>query len=188
LAKWGAGGRRQAADAAWDNLMMGLRAGTQPRVVVTTTPRPGALLKRVIKLAETTHGATEENVHLPGAFVGWMRETYGGTRLGRGHGRERAAQRGRSAAGEAGQREPRQGGARRAGRGLVRERPREARGAVPGAGGRIGRAADRRGICRAGPLARQGGRDGVGDERADAAERRAAILVFVVTCCGGCAG
>jgi len=83
LAKWGAGGRRQAADAAWDNLMMGLRAGTQPRVVVTTTPRPGALLKRVIKLAETTHGATEENVHLPEAFVGWMRATYGGTRLGR---------------------------------------------------------------------------------------------------------
>ena len=30
-----------------------------------------------------THGRMDENVHLPEAFIGWMRETYGGTRLGR---------------------------------------------------------------------------------------------------------
>ena len=65
--------------------MMGLRQGQKPRVVVTTTPRPVALLTRVKALAGTTmtHGRMDENVHLPEAFIGWMRETYGGTRLGR---------------------------------------------------------------------------------------------------------
>jgi phage terminase large subunit-like protein len=85
LAKWGANGKSRSADAAWDNLMMGLRQGQKPRVMVTTTPRPVALLTRVKGLAGTavTHGRMDENVHLPDAFVGWMRETYGGTRLGR---------------------------------------------------------------------------------------------------------
>jgi phage terminase large subunit-like protein len=81
LAKWSPHG----ADRAWDNLMMGLRRGEHPRCVVTTTPRPVPLLKRVMTLAgtEKTHGRTEDNTHLPGAFVEWMRDTYGATRLGR---------------------------------------------------------------------------------------------------------
>jgi len=96
LAKWGRGGSGRKADAgdgmgrsrgdrAWDNLMMGLRLGRQPRVVVTTTPRPVPLLARVRGLSGTveTHGRMAENVHLPEAFAGWMRETYAGTRLGR---------------------------------------------------------------------------------------------------------
>ena len=85
LAKWGANGKRRAADAAWDNLMMGLRLGAKPRVVVTTTPRPVALLERVRGLTGTkeTGGRTDENAHLPDAFVEWMRDTYGGTRIGR---------------------------------------------------------------------------------------------------------
>jgi phage terminase large subunit-like protein len=43
------------------------------------------LLKRVKVLAgtEATYGKTDENAHLPDAFVAWMRETYAGTRLGR---------------------------------------------------------------------------------------------------------
>jgi phage terminase large subunit-like protein len=84
LAKWGQGPSR-LADAAWDNLMMGLRLGTGPRAMVTTTPRPGPLLKRVRGLAGTAEsgGRTGDNVHLPDAFLAWMRETYGGTRLGR---------------------------------------------------------------------------------------------------------
>jgi phage terminase large subunit-like protein len=54
-------------------------------VVVTTTPRPVRLLRRVLALdrLEVTGGTTEDNVHLPDAFIGWMRTTYGGTRLGR---------------------------------------------------------------------------------------------------------
>ncbi|MEP7131478.1 MAG: terminase family protein [Sphingomicrobium sp.] len=85
LAKWGANGKSRSADVAWDNLMMGLRLGDKPRVVVTTTPRPVPLLTRVKGLGGTavTHGRTDENGHLPDAFVEWMRETYGGTRIGR---------------------------------------------------------------------------------------------------------
>lgn len=84
LAKWPQGPSR-LADAAWDNLMMGLRLGEKPRALVTTTPRPGPLLKRVRGLAGMveTAGRTRDNVHLPDAFLAWMQETYGGTRLGR---------------------------------------------------------------------------------------------------------
>ena len=79
LAKWGNGGGR-----AWDNLMMGLRIGLRPQVVVTTTPKPGPLLNRVMRLprAITTGGRTVDNVHLPRPFLEWVRQTYGGTRLG----------------------------------------------------------------------------------------------------------
>ena len=42
LAKW-----RQAQEA-WDNLMLGLRQGANPRALVTTTPRPIAALKAII--------------------------------------------------------------------------------------------------------------------------------------------
>lgn len=78
LAKW-------RVPAAWDNLMMGLRLGEQPRVLVTTTPRPNALMRRVAAGRGTvvTHGRTRDNRHLPDAFVQAMEEGYGGTRLGR---------------------------------------------------------------------------------------------------------
>jgi phage terminase large subunit-like protein len=81
LAKWESG----QADAAWDNLQMGMRLGERPRLVVTTTPRAVNLLRRVRALAgtETTGGSTADNAHLPEAFKAWALETYGGTRLGR---------------------------------------------------------------------------------------------------------
>jgi phage terminase large subunit-like protein len=83
LAKWAGG--PQGADAAWDNLMMGLRSGAKPRVVVTTTPRPNALMRRVMAMPETveTRGATRDNPHLSTRFVADMETLYGGTRLGR---------------------------------------------------------------------------------------------------------
>lgn len=83
LAKWPSG--RRGGEAAWDNLLMGLRAGERPRVVVTTTPRPNALMRRVMAtrgLAESV-GATRDNPHLPPVFVEEIEEQYGGTRLGR---------------------------------------------------------------------------------------------------------
>lgn len=79
LAKWRRG------DAAWDNLMMGLRRGSHPRVLVTTTPRPTNLMKRVLRargLVET-RGATRDNPFLPDVFVDQVEEAYGGTALGR---------------------------------------------------------------------------------------------------------
>ena len=79
LAKWRHG------DASWDNLMMGMRLGENPRVLVTTTPRPVPLMTKIEKIPgrEMTLGRTAENPHLPPSFVTHMIAQYGGTRLGR---------------------------------------------------------------------------------------------------------
>lgn len=79
IAKWA------HADAAWDMLQMGLRLGDAPRAMVTTTPRPIALLKRLRALPDTvtTRGRTADNAHTPDSFRRRMAEVYGGTRLGR---------------------------------------------------------------------------------------------------------
>lgn len=64
---------------------MSLRRGSRPRALVTTTPRPIDLLKR-IREAEwtvTTTGRTDENVNLDHKFVQVMTATYGATRIGR---------------------------------------------------------------------------------------------------------
>lgn len=79
LAKWRRG------DATWDNLAMGMRLGTRPRIVVTTTPRPVKLLKRVMALPDCveTLGRTRDNPHLPDSFVDAMIGEYGASLLGR---------------------------------------------------------------------------------------------------------
>ncbi|WP_431358416.1 DNA-packaging protein [Sphingomonas echinoides] len=79
LAKWRYG------DAAWDNLMLGMRLGDNPRVLVTTTPRPIPLMRRVMALRDLvqTVGRTQDNPHLPDAFIAALEDAYGGTRLAR---------------------------------------------------------------------------------------------------------
>ena len=79
LAKW----RRGVA--AWDNLMLGMRMGERPRVIVTTTPRTNMVMRRVkaVPGLEETFGRTGDNPHLPESFVEAMLTSYGGTRLGR---------------------------------------------------------------------------------------------------------
>ena len=79
LAKWRRG------EAAWDNLMLGMRLGEKPRVLVTTTPRVNAAMRRVLAAPglEETWGRTRDNVWLPENFVAAMLESYGATRLGR---------------------------------------------------------------------------------------------------------
>jgi phage terminase large subunit-like protein len=79
LAKWREG------EAAWDNLQFALRRGVRPRALVTTTPRPIALLRRIREDAwtEITGGATRDNVSLDEGFAEVMLATYGGTRIGR---------------------------------------------------------------------------------------------------------
>ncbi len=79
LAKWRYG------DAAWDNLMLGMRLGDDPRTLVTTTPRNIALLHKVMALRGLveTRGASRDNPHLPASFLAAMEEQYGGTRLAR---------------------------------------------------------------------------------------------------------
>ena len=80
LAKWKKGG-----EAAWDNLMLGMRLGEKPRVLVTTTPRPVPMMMKVAAVPGciTSLGRTAENPHLPPNFVTHMIAQYGGTRLGR---------------------------------------------------------------------------------------------------------
>ena len=72
--------------AAWDMLMFGLRVGADPRVVVTTTPRPIKLLRELLADPKvvTTRGRTIENqANLAPAFLDQIVRRYQGTRLGR---------------------------------------------------------------------------------------------------------
>ncbi|MBX3563101.1 MAG: DNA-packaging protein [Sphingomonas sp.] len=78
-------GKWRNADATWDNLVMTMRRGERPRIVVTTTPRSTRLIHRIRALPsmiETT-GRTRDNPHLPASFVAAMVEEYGGTLKGR---------------------------------------------------------------------------------------------------------
>src|SRR3546814_19406225 len=65
---------------------MGLRLGSSPRTVATTTPRPVPLVRRLIGEGGvvTRRGATAHNAaHLPTAYVEALQELYGGPRIGR---------------------------------------------------------------------------------------------------------
>jgi predicted phage terminase large subunit-like protein len=71
---------------AWDQLMLGLRLGEDPRVVVTTTPRPVALVRSLLGRdgVVVTRGNTFENAaNLAPAAVEQLRQRYENTRLGR---------------------------------------------------------------------------------------------------------
>jgi phage terminase large subunit-like protein len=71
---------------AWDMLMLGMRLGADPRIVVTTTPRPTKLIRALIAdpTAVVTRGSTYENrTNLAPAFLQQIIRKYEGTRLGR---------------------------------------------------------------------------------------------------------
>ena len=71
---------------AWDMLMFGLRLGADPRVVVTTTPKPIKIIRELIADPTTaiTRGSTYDNrVNLAPAFLEQIIRKYEGTRLGR---------------------------------------------------------------------------------------------------------
>lgn len=90
--------------AAWDMLMFGLRLGAHPRGIVTTTPKPTTLLRKILyrtdgdgQVLRDTHGlplpnpttvrtggSTYENVaNLAPVFLQQVVKPYEGTRLGR---------------------------------------------------------------------------------------------------------
>ena len=80
LAKW------RHAEATFDMLQFGLRLGERPRQVITTTPRPIALIKRLMAdpSIALTHAGTIANAHnLAPAFFDAVIARYAGTRLGR---------------------------------------------------------------------------------------------------------
>ncbi len=71
---------------ARDMLMFGLRLGDDPRVVVTTTPRPTPLLRALLKdpAVAVTRGTTYQNrANLAPDFLDQIVRKYEGTRLGR---------------------------------------------------------------------------------------------------------
>ncbi len=70
---------------AWDQLMMGLRLGINPRVIVTTTPRPTALMKQLLTRCDVvvTRGTTWDNAsNLPKNYTEMLQSRYAGTALG----------------------------------------------------------------------------------------------------------
>ena len=79
LAKWVRG------PETWAMLQLGMRLGTWPQVVVTTTPRCGSALAAIIAApgCVVSGGPTRANPHLPSAFVETVTGLYGGTRRGR---------------------------------------------------------------------------------------------------------
>lgn len=71
---------------AWDNLMFGFRLGSDPRGIITTTPKPIQLLKDILASPSTiiTRGSSYENRgNLAPAFFQTIIRKYEGTRLGR---------------------------------------------------------------------------------------------------------
>ena len=71
---------------AWAQAKFGLRLGQHPRACITTTPKPTALVRELMKDPAThvTRGTTYDNRdNLAPAFFGQIIKTYEGTRLGR---------------------------------------------------------------------------------------------------------
>ncbi len=84
LAKWD--NSNGQAIGSWDNLLLGMRRGEQPRMLATTTPRASALLQRLIAAdgVAITRGKTEDNAdHLPNRFIRDIRREYGQSLLAR---------------------------------------------------------------------------------------------------------
>jgi len=79
-------GKWPHAEAAWDMLQFGLRLGERPRQLVTTTPRPTKLLKRLMSESGTVtvRMTTRENERwLASAFLRAIVARYEDTVLGR---------------------------------------------------------------------------------------------------------
>jgi phage terminase large subunit-like protein len=76
---------------AWDQAAFGLRLGDRPQTVITTTPRPTAIIKSLIKDSQgenaktlITRGSTYDNIaNLADSFIHAIVKKYEGTRLGR---------------------------------------------------------------------------------------------------------
>lgn len=76
---------RYARDT-WDMLAFTMRKGDDPRVFVSTTPRPIPVIREIVRDETTviTRGSTFDNAgNLPASFLRKLRKRYEGTRLGR---------------------------------------------------------------------------------------------------------
>jgi phage terminase large subunit-like protein len=85
-AAWFDANKGDRLDTAWNNLMMGLRLGDDPRCLVTTTPKRLMLIRELVARATTaiTRGTTYENLeNLAPHFREMVMAAYEGTRIGR---------------------------------------------------------------------------------------------------------
>ena len=85
-AAWTDAPKGDVLDTAWNNLMLGLRLGSTPRCVVTTTPKSNALTRVILARSSTavTRGSTYDNLgNLAPSFRAQVLATYEGTRIGR---------------------------------------------------------------------------------------------------------
>lgn len=80
LAKW------NHAEETWNMLQFGLRLGSYPRQIVTTTPRPITLLKTLLadeRTSTSRMNTVENKSNLASGFFDRIVKVYAGTRLGR---------------------------------------------------------------------------------------------------------
>ncbi|OBV09941.1 DNA-packaging protein [Erythrobacter dokdonensis] len=88
IGKWPLAHER--ATRCWDNLLLGLRLGCDPRIAVTTTPRAVPLVQRLVAQAAAgndvaiTRGSTVDNTeHLAERFMEAIASEFGDTQLAR---------------------------------------------------------------------------------------------------------
>lgn len=87
IGKWDLSSER--ATRAWDNLLLGLRLGRDPRVLATTTPRSVPLVTRLLAggaagNVAVTRGTTRDNAaNLPPAFIAAVTDAFAGTSFAR---------------------------------------------------------------------------------------------------------
>lgn len=76
------------ATRVWDNLVLGMRLGSDPRITVTTTPRAVPMVQRLIEQeggsSAVTRGSTYDNAgNLPLRFLQAIEEEFAGSQLAR---------------------------------------------------------------------------------------------------------
>lgn len=85
LAAWTDAPKGDVLDTSWNNLMLGLRLGTNPKALVTTTPKRVLLVRQVMERRTTviTTGTTYDNLdNMAASFRENVLAAYEGTRIG----------------------------------------------------------------------------------------------------------
>ena len=78
--------KMQYPQETWDNMEFGLRLGDKPQVVITTTPRPIPIIKKLVADSGIVDMVVSTFANLPNlapAFIKRVLAKYEGTRLGR---------------------------------------------------------------------------------------------------------
>ena len=86
LAAWPDATKGDSLDTSWNNLMLGLRIGHDPRCFVTTTPKRVKLMRQLYERdhVEITSDTTYSNLNnLAPSFRQLVLASYEGTRIGR---------------------------------------------------------------------------------------------------------